>query len=119
MFVENVRPIRCRKIRYFADRRFRARLLPPPDRPAATKPSASVPYRRPKAAPSSDGGDALSVVPDPAQMPAATLADIERIESLTLSDFPQVKDLNFEHRADRPTPSEFQADVEKFLGAMR
>ena len=30
VFYEGLRPIRCRKIRYFADRRFRKRLLPPP-----------------------------------------------------------------------------------------
>src|SRR5207237_6717441 len=30
VFGEGLRPIRCRKIRYFADRKFRKRLLPPP-----------------------------------------------------------------------------------------
>ena len=30
IFYEGLRPIRCRKIRYFEDARFRARLLPPP-----------------------------------------------------------------------------------------
>ena len=30
IFYEGLRPIRCKKIRYYADRRFRARLLPPP-----------------------------------------------------------------------------------------
>src|SRR5215469_6906637 len=33
VFYEGLRPIRCRKIRYFADRRFRKRLLPPPTVP--------------------------------------------------------------------------------------
>ena len=33
IFLENVRAIRCKKIRYYADPNFRARLLPPPPRP--------------------------------------------------------------------------------------
>ena len=31
IFYEGLRPIRCRKIRYFQDRRFKARLMPPPE----------------------------------------------------------------------------------------
>ena len=34
IFYEGLRPIRCKKIRYFQDRRFTARLLPPPERAA-------------------------------------------------------------------------------------
>src|SRR6202030_4614003 len=34
IFYEGLRPIRCQKIRYYADQRFRARLLPPPAKPA-------------------------------------------------------------------------------------
>src|SRR6202043_2423365 len=30
IFYEGLRPIRCKKIRYYADRSFRRRLLPPP-----------------------------------------------------------------------------------------
>jgi type IV secretion system protein VirD4 len=33
VFCEGLRPIRCQKIRYFADRRFRSRLLPAPEKP--------------------------------------------------------------------------------------
>jgi type IV secretion system protein VirD4 len=42
VFYEGLRPIRCRKIRYFADRRFRRRLHSPPDHPA---PKPSVPFQ--------------------------------------------------------------------------
>jgi type IV secretion system protein VirD4 len=34
IFYEGCRPIRCQKVRYFSDRRFRARLLPPPAKPS-------------------------------------------------------------------------------------
>ena len=40
IFYEGMRPIRCRKIRYFEDPRFRARLFPPPERP----PAADLPW---------------------------------------------------------------------------
>jgi type IV secretion system protein VirD4 len=57
VFYEGLRPIRCRKIRYFSDPRFRRRLLPAPasavpaghTRPSAARPSgshASVPSGR-------------------------------------------------------------------------
>lgn len=37
VFYEGLRPIHCRKIRYFRDRRFRVRLLPPPEVPCHVK----------------------------------------------------------------------------------
>src|SRR5207253_10020565 len=45
IFYEGLRPIRCRKIRYYQDRRFIARLLPPPERAAPEGP-ASAPASR-------------------------------------------------------------------------
>src|SRR6185437_11601549 len=33
VFYEGLRPIRCRKVRYYEDRRFRRRLMPPPAQP--------------------------------------------------------------------------------------
>ena len=49
IFYEGLRPIRCKKIRYYADRRFRARLLPA----AATRNARSSQERDPCAQPSS------------------------------------------------------------------
>src|SRR6202030_2860220 len=46
IFYEGMRPIRCRKIRYFEDQRFKARLFPPPARPpsaALSNPISVVP----------------------------------------------------------------------------
>jgi type IV secretion system protein VirD4 len=126
IFFEGVRPIRCRKIRYFADRRFRARLLPPPAEPA---PGGGVRRRQtpltaneplPTLAPSTEAGNALA--PDTTVTPLrqASVSDIERLESLTLDDFGDaLKSLNFEHTGKRPTDSELDADVNQFLAAMR
>jgi type IV secretion system protein VirD4 len=126
IFYEGVRPIRCRKIRYYADRRLRARLLPPP--PHAT------PFAR-KATPAPAG----SLGPEPASPPderettagdsrfletaprvTAALEDIDRLESLTIDDFGErLKNLQFEQAGERPTDSELDADVDRLLDALR
>jgi len=95
IFYEGLRPIRCRKIRYYADRRFRARLLPPPTRPApqrAADPSQSTegqgsdPYivNAPAAAATHTGAHTQD---PPMTTREATLEDIDRIDQLTLEDF--------------------------------
>ena len=98
VFYEGLRPIRCRKIRYFTDRRFRRRLLPPPEvmRPARVGPwSVGPPAPMPRATPPVD--IAGSQAPGAAVPPRAvkenlviregTVADVDRLESLTLKDF--------------------------------
>ena len=84
VFYEGLRPIRCRKIRYFEDPRFTHRLLPAPEVPQqkaaeAQPPSGSPPG--PRSAPS----EAIRAV-ETVERDAIT-DDIERIESLTLEDF--------------------------------
>jgi type IV secretion system protein VirD4 len=92
IFYEGLRPIRCRKIRYFEDRRFIARLWPAPERAAPVSSLAKDP---------SMDADVLSDVvvgPDSTQRAAewteplratreATVDDIDRLDSLTLEDF--------------------------------
>jgi type IV secretion system protein VirD4 len=85
IFFEGLRPIRCRKVRYFEDGRFRARLLPPPRMAGIAPIPSETPPAKParpdvKMAPS-PGGDAKGVTR------VATVEDLERIESLTLEDF--------------------------------
>ncbi len=85
IFFEGLRPIRCRKVRYFEDARFRARLLPPPRMagiapiPRETPPAIQTPTDAKMTL--SPGGDAKGVTR------VATVQDLERIESLTLEDF--------------------------------
>ena len=50
VFYEGLRPIRCRKIRYFADKRFRNRLLPAPEVPLRRAPQHRVPAMHPAVA---------------------------------------------------------------------
>jgi type IV secretion system protein VirD4 len=93
IFYEGLKPIRCRKIRYFTDKRFRARLLPVPIVPKP--PAISVPILPNRnAAPAPRVGESSTHTPsvDARDMivPATregTAADIERLETLTLEDF--------------------------------
>jgi type IV secretion system protein VirD4 len=85
IFHEGLRPIRCRKIRYFEDARFRARLLPPPKVGSI----AAISRETPPAASDARGVNrSLNGIAE--SVPAtrtATLADLDQIETLTLEDF--------------------------------
>jgi type IV secretion system protein VirD4 len=96
VFCEGLRPIRCRKIRYFADKRFRKRLLPAPRGPVPFRRAAmslAIAWREPDSAgappdaPAPAEGSMPSVEKEPAVIREGTVEDIERIESLTLEDF--------------------------------
>ena len=91
---EGTPPIRCRKIRYFDDRRFRRRLLDPPHEPAPGWAPLPRPLTAISAATRSTPSD---TVPPAAHHPGshmeiphmrdASAADIDRLESLSLEDF--------------------------------
>jgi type IV secretion system protein VirD4 len=128
IFYEGVRPIRCKKIRYFNDRRFSARLLPPPPyatpagrraRPTKAPPTASS--HRTHASTVSSAAPAAPVIRS-ATVTAKedALDDIAKLESLTLEDLSEpVRNLTFEHAGERPTEDEIAADVDKFIEALR
>jgi type IV secretion system protein VirD4 len=117
IFYEGLRPIRCRKIRYYQDRRFLARLRAPPERAAPESPASLAPRVVPP--------DPLP--PDPAPAPTvasreAIPADIDRLESLTLEDFAvDFGRVQLPEKAGgvRLTSEELQAAVESFLGTLR
>jgi hypothetical protein len=126
IFYEGVRPIRCRKIRYYVDRRLRARLLPPPPHatpvvrkssPARPSPPVAAP------APTIAAGESLAAesrVVETAPTVTAALENIDRLESLTIEDFgDRLKGLQFEQAGERPTDSELDADVDRLLDALR
>ena len=84
VFYEGLRPIRCRKIRYFQDRRFKSRLLPAPEVPR----QQVVPLPPlPAAPPNTATVAATSGVLEEVVEREATVEDVERIDSLTLDDF--------------------------------
>ena len=114
IFYEGLRPIRCRKIRYYLDRRFLARLRAPPER------AAPEPLVLP--APPTDPVPRDACCEPTAATREATAADIERLESLTLEDFAVDfgrAQLPEKAGGERLTSEELQAAVESFLGTLR
>jgi type IV secretion system protein VirD4 len=130
VFYEGLRPIRCRKIRYFTDRQFRKRLLPPPAPPLPPRHTTAVntPQLRepPSAASSSDAPgtpDSASAAAQPRKEDVVirdgTVADIERIESLTLDDF--AIDLSKVRIPDKEGPlsdAEMKVVVDTYLNSL-
>jgi type IV secretion system protein VirD4 len=133
IFYEGLRPIRCRKIRYFEDRRFISRLLPPPeiaaprasqtaiDEAAAELDHASgrVPTGEPTVPADPRPREAKEA---PIATREATAADIDRLDSLTLEDFAADFDrVKIPEKApgERLTSEELNAAVESFLDTLR
>src|SRR5207245_6624 len=128
IFYEGLRPIRCRKIRYYADRRFRERLFAPPATPAPYPGPATSPATLPIAATAGPNAAPDSVPHGDAAEPAAprgapilrtreaTVEDIERIDSLTLEDFAtDFSHLKIPDHEGPITDAEMNAAVERFL----
>ncbi len=135
IFYEGLRPIRCSKIRYFEDRRFKARLLSPPARASPVthctssdllgKRSGELAVAGTGPASPSDGPAASHVLmrrETLAQVRDATIDDIDRLDSLRLEDF----DVDFSHvklpekaEGERMTPEELRQAAEDFLATLR
>lgn len=109
---EGMRPIRAKKVRYFADRRFRDRLLPAPVQEIAP---ALAPARRQA---SMTAGDPAAAAAPPA-IHRANVADLEHLDSIALDDF--VANFDSVHLPqDRPpTDTDLQLAADEFLTALR
>jgi type IV secretion system protein VirD4 len=100
IFLEGLPPIRCRKIRYYSDKRFSMRLFPPPAVPTRLREPATVTQLYPKTAErpamsppappvEPSAGDVSAVDGGIVQATTSrepTLADIERIEQIPLEE---------------------------------
>jgi hypothetical protein len=129
VFYEGIRPIRCTKIRYFRERRFK-RLIGPPPRHAA--PGMKAPPPAPvQPLPSEAVGELGSINIDPAPATSrpsrrrsrrATPEDIERIDELKLENFDvDLSQVELPQKAEgeRLTTQELDAAVESFLSALQ
>jgi type IV secretion system protein VirD4 len=131
VFCEGVRPIHCRKIRYFQDRRFLARLLPPPallartaSRPepaSAPAPMNTVATSEPAQGTSGVVEGSQGVAPEAAEgvrVRDGELRDLERSDPLALEEF-AVDFSQITVPTDRPL-SEFDARklADEFLAAI-
>lgn len=144
IFYEGLRPLLCHKVRYYRERFFRTRVLAPPARGAARPalkggvggdtsqsmaPSAEIAddsYSREQKPRQEQvhsdqnrtlADDPAEIAPEPMRTREATIADIERIDTLTLNDFAvdfsQVKVPDSEHMSVR----EVQVLAEEFRSA--
>jgi type IV secretion system protein VirD4 len=147
VFYEGLRPMLCYKSRYYRERFFRRRLLPPPERGVA--PPTATPTKGKPEAPGAVAAtpeiidDSFSKAAKPTRIRRgkrragkrvdeptgkdpgkhrtreATVADIERIETLTLDDF----DADFSQVAipdtDRLSERDLQVAAASFLSALR
>lgn len=129
IFYEGLRPIRCRKIRYFSDRRFKSRLHSPPIRPAPVRVEELPPETDDAQVEVTDNAIVGESVPDSSveQTPIggaqstreATAEDIERIDSLTLEDFAVDFDKVSLPDSGKLTEQELSTAVESFLSTLR
>lgn len=109
IFYEGLRPVTCRKIRYFEDRRFKARLLTPPT------PSAPRLRAVPAALPPQASAESEEVRPPKPRVREATVEDLQHLETLTLEDIDADFD-RIEVPQGRPlAPSEIEATAHAFL----
>ena len=119
IFYEGLRPIRCRKVRYFEDARFQARLLPAPQVAGIAPINRETP---PAAVVGSSVSKNLGTSAEPTPSThGATPADLDRIETLTLEDFavdfskvamPQT------NPGERLTEQQLDVAVESFLASL-
>jgi type IV secretion system protein VirD4 len=121
VFLEGVRPIRCRKIRYFEDRRFRDRLIAPP-----VLAPGIAPISRETPPPESVLGGvdrSLSGIADAAPTTrAATLEDLDRMEKLKLDDFEtdfSRVEMPVTEPGEHLTDQELGEAVESFLASLK
>jgi type IV secretion system protein VirD4 len=128
VFCEGLRPIRCRKIRYFRDRKFRGRLFPPPGGPVPGQrrrgppPRRALPRRGPLATPQSppETPSAPAPLPEETVVRKSTPADVEKIDTLKLEDF--AADFSHVKPADPSASSveevEIKAMADSFLSTL-
>ncbi len=126
VFYEGLRPIQCRKIRHFDDARFKGRLLPPlrdvaprshtRSHESAIEPRSTIESGLPAA------DSALDPVGPMPQVREATVADLDRLESLTLEDFvADFSQVEIPERAagERMSTDEMNAAVDSFLQTLK
>jgi type IV secretion system protein VirD4 len=109
IFYEGLRPIRCRKIRYFSDRRFRARILPPPTRPMP-RPLANADRGEPGTV-----GAGLHGAASGAPIRVERMNEPERVQEVRLDHTDNVRDATVMDidRIDQLTAADFTHDFSK------
>jgi len=122
IFYENLRPVRCQKIRYYADRRFRRRLLPAPLTATPRGRARDRAVTTPPGRPVETGGQIMEAAPVERVNPTVSeaLAVLDELDQMELEDFGKgLLNLKFEQKGDRPTRAEIDAHVAAFFDELR
>ncbi len=109
VFLEGVRPIRAQKIRYFKDRRFASRVLPPPVRPAPAG----------KRKPPARAAEVLVMPKRPRSLTSLSAQELmEILDEITIKDLPKDLQELATPRERAPTEEEMTEDLNRFGGAL-
>ena len=119
IFYEGLRPVKCQKIRYYTDPRFRERLLPPPERaiPSGRRPRSL--HRNSDTVSSPDVTQTSNSISGERIQVAQASDELSEAAEFVRELDDRLKDLTFEHVGEHPTDSELDADVDQFLAAIR
>ncbi len=120
VFYEGLRPILCKRIRYFEDRVFQARLLPAPANPAPLHQEGAAKTLEPGLPPNIVAPFATPKRTAPGtRMRTATTEDLDRLDQLEFEDF-AVAQLSFNWTGDaRPSDKDLQLAVDEFLKSLQ
>lgn len=125
IFCEGLRPIRARKIRYWCDRNFLPRLLPPPVRPAPAGSASQLVdevHRRFSDPERESAPMDASIIPSAtaeASVRPATAADLDHLDELTLEDFAcDFSQVEFPTHEGPWSDAEMQTAVDSFMAAI-
>jgi type IV secretion system protein VirD4 len=133
VFYEGIRPVRCKKIRYFSDRRFKRLIGAPPRYASPALASGEIPFFMQRPSPVTVSADVDAQGAAPAAMSTAkpprrrrgrraTQQEIAHIEELAIEDFDvDLDQVVLPQKADgeRLTKDELDAAVESFVAALR
>lgn len=119
IFYEGLRPVKCQKIRYYADARFRQRLLPPPAQATPHARVAKSMHRSPNPVVQTPPTEVLNASMGGQAWMAEDVDVPSDVQTLIQDLDDRLKDLNFEHAGEHPTDSELDSDVDQFLAAIR
>ena len=125
VFYEGLRPIRCRKLRYFRDARFRVRVCDPPPVACLHKSAAlheNTPGDAPGGSPRAGHGGAdgaMAIERPPSSVHEAALEDMERLDALTLEDFAADLGQLSLPLDEKMSEQDLQGAVAEFLATLR
>lgn len=115
LLLENLRPVMCEKIRYYADETFKNRLIAAPPVPVITITQLAAPTQAPEAPSDADDDNAESGGGTVIEERPVAAADLDKLDTLSLDDFScDFSSVVLETNA-KPSEAELQGLVDDLL----